>query len=131
MHRLKSLVIVSVGTLSSGVRYAMLTRPNKTETGLSIVANIFSSMFFFGSYGVNSLYNCHLCVLSVAIIFPFTLLVHFKPHPISVFFSNTFQLCTSVGINTFRQKGNKKLFYTRIIYQAMHLFQRPVVIKIY
>ena len=36
-----TLVILSVGTLSSGVRYAMLTRPKQ----LSIAANILSSVF--------------------------------------------------------------------------------------
>ena len=32
-----------------------------------------------GSYRVNSLYHCRLCALSVAITFPFTLLVYFSP----------------------------------------------------
>ena len=41
-----SLVILSVGTLSSGVIYAMLRRPNKAETAVQeSIANILSLIF--------------------------------------------------------------------------------------
>ena len=67
----KSLVILSVGTLSSGVSYAMLARPNKAERGVHGCQN--SELKFFSSYRVNSLYHCRLCALSVAMTFPFIL----------------------------------------------------------
>ena len=41
-----SLVILSLGTLSSGVIYVMLRRPNKAETAVQkSIANILSSIF--------------------------------------------------------------------------------------
>ena len=61
-----SLVILFVEILSSGGSYAMLTRPSKA-------ADFLSSIFFFCSYRVNSLYLCLICALSVAVTFRFTL----------------------------------------------------------
>ena len=68
-----SLVILFVGTLSSGVRYAMLMRPNKAKTVVHTYGcNILSSNFaFFDSYRVNSLHHCRLCALSCGYNFPF------------------------------------------------------------
>ena len=55
-----------MGTLSSGVSYAMLMRPNKDETAVHSVLN-----FCFGSDRVNSLYDCHLLCTLCDYNFPF------------------------------------------------------------
>ena len=64
-----TLVILSVGTLSSGVRYAMLTRPKQ----LSIAANILSSVFLVVLGLVPSTIVAFVCFLWLTYLF--TLLV--------------------------------------------------------